>query len=72
MASQLQKNKEKKYYSKLNETIVISLKKKIDDGCKLDDNDISYIKGPDSDKIISYLKRYYELHLEKKRKGFEI
>lgn len=70
MKSNLQKQKEKKYYSKVNETIILSLKIKIKNGHKIDDEDLDKIKGPDRDKIIDFLKKYYN-NQNNKNKGIE-
>jgi hypothetical protein len=67
MKSNLQIQKEKKYYSKLNENMIKSIKIKINEGGELNDDDFKSIKGPDRDKVIEYLLLYYNNNRNKNK-----
>ena len=71
MRSELNKRKEKKYYSNLNKKEFEKLKLKIERGDEIYDFEYKSLEGPDSDKLILYLKEYKNIR-QKKNIGFEL
>lgn len=68
MKSQLQKNKEKKYYTNLNSKAIKEIKNKIDNNQDITGYE-SLIQGPEYEILIKYIQEYKNY---KKNKGFEI
>jgi hypothetical protein len=71
MKSELNKRKEKKYYSGINRPILIQLKIKIDKGEEVRPDDLQIFKGPDANELIDYIKQYQNIKSNKKI-GFEL
>lgn len=71
MKSELNKRKEKKYYSSINNKLFLKLKNKIEMGDVIFDSEYLELKGPDREKLIDYLKSY-KMIKSNKNIGFEL
>lgn len=71
MKSELNKRKEKKYYSSINNKLFLKLKNKIEMGDVIFDSEYLELKGSDREKLIDYLKSY-KMIKSNKNIGFEL
>jgi len=71
MKSELNKRKEKKYYTSLNQKVFRNMKNKIERGEIIFESEYNELKGPDKQKLIDYLKAFKTIKMNKNI-GFEL